>query len=56
MQAAYDESHTNPHELQDLLSNCKSFGGVDDVYKSMGEAENKFGFRDLQRRCQKEFN
>lgn len=51
MQSSFEESQTNAEELKALVADCKLFGEIEDVYKSKGESENKFGFRDLQRKC-----
>lgn len=49
-------NQTNAEKLQALLPDCKFFSEVEDIYKSKGEPENKFGFRDLQRCCNDELS
>ena len=51
---AYQDSQNNAEELQALLADCKQYGEIEDIYKNKGEQQNKFGFRELQRKCNEE--
>jgi hypothetical protein len=56
LKSASEESQTKAEELQPLIVDCKLFSEIEDVYKSKGEPENKFGFRELQRKCNEEYS
>ena len=36
------------------MADCKQFGEIEEIYKSKGEPQNKFGFKDLQLKCNEE--
>ena len=51
MQIIFEETQANAEELQLLLADSKQLAEIEDLYKSKGKPQNKFGFRDLQRKC-----